>query len=632
MKKQLKLMIKNKIMFIIICIMFLLLTFGTFYLFYVVSLLNNIANDIRFLLNIIILFIWFILLNSSIKVLIKNKKIKYTLLLIFMFIYSIVLIFASIVAHNIYTKISKISTNSATYSSSIVTLSSNEVNNIKDINENEKIGILNDKNSIDGYTLPNEIIENEKLKIEKVEYNDYVSLLNDLLNEKINYIFLPTNYEIMLSDIEDLNLENTKIIYTYDKKISLENNDNQKITEPFTILLMGVDSTVDNIKNASINGDALMLITFNPNTLNSTILSIPRDTYTNITCFAGERKNKITHAAWYGEKCMQETIEKLMDIKIDYYVKINFKGVVNLVDALGGVTVDVPIKFCEQDSNRNFENLICLDKGVQTLNGEQALALSRHRKTINDFIRGQNQQLVVKALMNKLLEIRSLDTVNNILDTIHINIETNMSTNQMFSLYDVALKIVDASKTKDAFSMQRLYISGYDQYIYDYSNLYNAGMKLNLYNFIPYEDSLNEVITAMKMNLGDENETIKSFDFDINNPYKEQIIGKGNYQVKNALNLLPNFVGKNKNIAINYANNNNIKIKIEEVSGNNSNFIGQVISQTPNANIDTDYMDKNKGITIKVVTSIVGNITQNNDTGNIENNDSDDYIIIDNEE
>ena len=228
---------------------------------------------------------------------------------------------------------------------------------------------------------------------------------------------------------------------------------------------MGVDSSTNDIKNASLNGDALMLITFNPKTLNSTILSIPRDTYTSISCFAGNRKNKITHAAWYGESCMQKTIENLMDIKIDYYVKIDFKGVVNLVDAIGGIEVDVPIKFCEQDSNRNFDNLICLNKGKQVLNGEQALALSRHRKTINDFIRGQNQQLVVKGLMNKLLEIKDLNTVSSILDTISNNIETNMTTNQIFSFYDIALKIVDASKTKDAFNMQRLYISGYDQYL-----------------------------------------------------------------------------------------------------------------------------------------------------------------------
>lgn len=612
MKKRIKLITENKIMFIIIFIIFLLLTFGTGYLFYTINLLNNIANDIRFLVNTIIAFIWFILLNMSVNVLIKNKKIKYIILLIFMFIYSVALVFASITVHNLYTKISKISTNVTTYSSSIVTLSTNEINDIKQIDKNNKIGILNDENSIDGYTIPKEIIKKEKLENELVEYNDYISLLNDLTNSKIDYIFLPTNYKIMLSNIEGINLENTKTIYTYNKEIKLDTTNNEKITEPFTILLMGVDSSVDDIKTASLNGDALMLITFNPKTLNSTILSIPRDTYTSISCFAGQRKNKITHAAWYGEDCMKKTIENLMDIKIDYYVKIDFKGVVNLVDSLGGIEVDVPIKFCEQDSNRNFDNPICLDKGLQTLNGEEALALSRHRKTINDFIRGQNQQLVVKALMNKLLEVRSLDTVNDILDTIHSNMETNMTTNQIFSFYDVALKIVDASKTKDAFNIQRLYISGYDQYIFDYSNLYNAGMKLNLYNFIPYEDSLEEVKKAMKLNLGIENETIKSFNFDINVPYEEKVIGKGSYSVKNKLNLLPNFVGKDKNTAITYANNNNIKINIEEVVGNSSNFINEVISQTPYANIDTDFMDKKKGITIKVVTSIKQNNTENN--------------------
>lgn len=625
MKKQLKLMMENKIMFIIICIMFLLLTFGTFYLFYVITLLNNIANDIRFLVNIVLLFIWFLLFNISTKVLIKNKKIKYVLLLIFMFIYSVILVFASISAHNVYSKISKISTNTTTYSTSIVALSNNNINSIKDIKENEKIGIFNDKNSTDGYILPKEIIEKQNLKLELIEYTDYISLTNDLLNNKINYIFLPTNYKILLSEVENLDLNKTKTIYTYDKQISMETNKDTKITKPFTLLLMGVDSTADSIKNAAINGDALMLITFNPNTLNSTILSIPRDTYTNIACFPGERKNKITHAAWYGEECMKKTIENLMDIEIDYYVKINFKGVVNLVDAIGGVEVDVPIKFCEQDSNRNFDNLICLEKGKQTLNGEQALALSRHRKTINDFVRGQNQQLVVKALMQKLLQTRSLDTVNDILDTVSSNMETNLSTDQIFSFYDVALKIVDASKTKDAFNMQRLYISGYDQYIFDYSNIYNSGMKLNLYNFVPYDGSINEVKTAMKGNLGIESETIKNFNFDINTPYEEKIIGKNNHQISNQLKLLPNFVGKDKSVAINYANSNNMSIKIEETVGNSSNFIGQITEQSPHANVDMQYTDKNKGIIIKVVTSIQS-LPEQNIT------DTEDKIIIDNEE
>ena len=124
----------------------------------------------------------------------------------------------------------------------------------------------------------------------------------------------------------------------------------------------------------------LMVITFNPKTLTSTMLSIPRDSYVPIACFSGQRKNKITHAAWQGESCMQKTIENFLDIDIDYYVKINFKGVVKLVDTLGGVEVDVPYNLCEQNSNRQWgANTVYIEEGRQVLNGEQALAFARNR-------------------------------------------------------------------------------------------------------------------------------------------------------------------------------------------------------------------------------------------------------------
>jgi len=131
-----------------------------------------------------------------------------------------------------------------------------------------------------------------------------LDLVNDLLNEKINLIFLPSNYSILFASIDGLeNLnEKTKTIYTKDKNIKITNTLGTKnLDDPFTILLMGVDSEKEEIKGSSFNGDSLILVTFNPKTLNSTILSIPRDTYTSISCFAGQRKNKITHAAWYGE-------------------------------------------------------------------------------------------------------------------------------------------------------------------------------------------------------------------------------------------------------------------------------------------------------------------------------------------
>ena len=118
---------------------------------------------------------------------------------------------------------------------------------------------------------------------------------------------------------------------------------------------------------------------------------------------------------------MIDTVENFIDIDIDYYAKINFRGLVNLVDALGGIDVDVPYSFCETDENRTFYNGVFVKKGWQHLSGREALGLARNRKYYpscgeeynegvrNDFVRGQNQQLVLKAVMNAARKIRTID-------------------------------------------------------------------------------------------------------------------------------------------------------------------------------------------------------------------------------
>lgn len=378
---------------------------------------------------------------------------------------------------------------------------------------------------------------------------------------------------------------------------------------------MGVDSEKENIKNSTFNGDALMLITFNPHTLSTTILSIPRDTYVPIACFSGKRKNKITHAAWYGEECMINTIEDLMDVDIDYYLKINFKGVVNLVNALGGIEVDVPFSFCEQNSDRKWgSNTVYVEKGLQNLNGEQVLALARNRHpnpsqcsskwtnyNSNDFIRGQNQQLIIKGLLNKAKTIRSLNTIYDLLDTISNSMETNMTTSEILSLYDIGkdilIKYAD-SDASDLVNMQRLYISGYDAYIYDYSTKDNQGTGLRLYNFVAYDGSIKDVSNAMKINLGLKKETvIKKFSFSVDDPYEETIIGKDNYN-EAGITLLPNFVGKDKSVAMSFGSRYGLKINVTYVDSISKKDL--IISQSIPADADLDALAKNKGITIKV--------------------------------
>ena len=600
--KELK---KAKGWLIIMMLLFLIVTGASVYFIYAISLLNGIENTLRFIVSVVVVMIWLLTLRSYIRSLKKRKISKYIPRIILSIIYVVILIVIGGFIIKTYSKVDNLTSSHDLYSTSIVTLKSNKVDSIKDMN-NKKIGRITDETSIEGYTIPNEIIDKNKLKNKIEDYDTYTDLLDALLNEKIDYVFLPTDYVAMFSSIETYAEigDTTKIIYTQTKEVKAEKKAGSNLKEPFTILLMGVDSEQEDVRTASYNGDSLMLITFNPKTLSSTILSIPRDTYVPIACMKNQRKNKITHAAWQGESCMINTIQNFTGITIDYYVKINFKGVVKLVDSLGGIEVDVPLGFCEQDSDRNFGNLQCVEAGHQVLNGEQALAWARHRKSagFDDFVRGQNQQLVVKGILNQLKNVRSLDTVYELMDTLGNNMQTNMTTNEILSLYnigkDVIIKAAD-TPMEELLSMQRLYISGSDAYIYDYDPRSGQGTRMNLYNFVPYEESLQAVIDAMKVNLGlKEPKMIKEFSFDINEPYEETIIGKMN-KGTTGINLLPDFSGDTEAIVRSWGSRYGFTVAVKQVASSRAK--GTVISQSIPAKTDMEYV---KSITINVSTGV----------------------------
>lgn len=600
--KELK---KAKGWLVIMILLFLVVTGASVYFIYAISLLNGIENTLRFIVSVVVVMIWLLTLRSYIRSLKKRKISKYIPRIILSIIYIVILIVIGGFIIKTYSKVDNLTSSHDLYSTSIVTLKSNKVDSIKDMN-NKKIGRITDETSVEGYTIPNEIIDKNNLKNKIEDYDTYTDLLDALLNEKIDYVFLPTDYVAMFSSIETYaEIGNTtKIIYTQTKEVKAEKEAGSNLKEPFTILLMGVDSEQEDVRTASYNGDSLMLITFNPKTLSSTILSIPRDTYVPIACMKNQRKNKITHAAWQGESCMINTIQNFTGITIDYYVKINFKGVVKLVDSLGGIEVDVPLGFCEQDSDRNFGNLQCVEAGHQVLNGEQALAWARHRKSagFDDFVRGQNQQLVVKGILNQLKNVRSLDTVYELMDTLGNNMQTNMTTNEILSLYnigkDVIIKAAD-TPMEELLSMQRLYISGSDAYIYDYDPRSGQGTRMNLYNFVPYEESLQAVIDAMKVNLGlKEPKMIKEFSFDINEPYEETIIGKMN-KGTTGINLLPDFSGDTEAIVRSWGSRYGFTVAVKQVASSRAK--GTVISQSIPAKTDMEYV---KSITINVSTGV----------------------------
>ena len=488
-----------------------------------------------------------------------------------------------------------------------------------------KIGILdkNNKKSPDGYIIPQEMVEKYKLydDNELVDYGDYQSMITDLYTSEVDAVILPTDYPAMFSSITGYEqiATDTKIIVSQEKKMrkrdtsEVETESTGKlITEPFTILLMGIDSTDEVLsKNAVANGDTLILVTFNPKTLNATMLSIPRDSYVPIACWSNKAENKITHAAGYGNDCMMNTIEQYFGINIDYYAKINFKGLVKLVNAVGGVDIDVQQTLCTDDSSRGGE--ICVYPGYQTLDGEHALVYARNRHALvnGDFGRNEHQQEIVLALTNKIKTINNVAKFMEILDTVSNSLDTNLTTQQMLSFYNVAKDIVKKSLVSDEadlINIQQLYLAGNSQMIYD------ERMRMVLYNYIPNENSRKDIVQAMKENLElAEHVPVTEFSFSINEPYEKEVIGKGPYRTSSLYKLVPNFIGNTEAQARAKASKLGLRVTF---TGDSS---GTVVSQSyPEAK----RIDLIKG-NIVLTLSNGKNNTSKDDNTTVKNNDKD---------
>ena len=513
-----------------------------------------------------------------------------------------------------YSSISKINKTEYTYTTSLVVMSDSGINSISDLTS-KKIGIINDTKSIDGYIISQEIIKSNSIDSDVlVKYDSYLEMLTALYDGDIDSIFISSTYISTFSPVEKFTniASETKTILSKSKKVTKKvNNTTSQITKPFTILVLGIDTTEDDISKAtSFLSDSIILITFNPKTQNSTILSIPRDTYVPIACSKNNTKNKINSAGTCGEAGVEKTVENLTGINIDYYVKINFKGVISLVDAVGGITVDIPYDFCEQNSDRLFgKYAISLTKGIQTLNGEQALSLCKSDwkgyVAPLDFGRGQNQQTVIKALLDKVKGTTSITVIYDLLDLLQKNMDTNISTSQILSLYNIAKNMLTSgASTEDILSFQKLYLQTHSQ------TINNASME------IYYPASLDLIVDTMKTNLGIIEPTDnKTFSFSVNEIYEEQIIGKDVTNATSSNNKVPNFTTNYTKSTANYwGEKNKVKITYSTIESSSSLYTdGQIIKQNIAAATLVSSI-KSSGIILTIVNKIASTASNTNNS------------------
>lgn len=198
---------------------------------------------------------------------------------------------------------------------------------------------------------------------------------------------------------------------------------NVKEASPISILLMGSDPRGDEQGRS----DSLILITLNPSKSSMKILSIPRDTYTEIV--GRGTKDKINHAYAFGGIDMSvNTIENFLNVPIDYYIEVNMEGFKDIVDAVGGVDVNNDLDFTSRGTH--------FAKGPLHLDGETALkyARMRYEDPRGDFGRQMRQRQIIQAVIQKGAKAETLANYGDILGAIQKNVKTNLTQDDIFNI------------------------------------------------------------------------------------------------------------------------------------------------------------------------------------------------------
>ncbi len=351
--------------------------------------------------------------------------------------------------------------------------------NIHDL-ENKTIETYDEKIDI-YYSALEKLNSTVNVKIKNVD--SFTNLTDNLLNNKTDAIFLSAIHKTTLEEDYENFSSLTRVLYTIEIAVNIDEEVTHPVvnvmTEPFNVFISGADS-YGSISDRS-RSDVNMIATINPKTHEILLTSIPRDYYVQLSGTTGT-KDKLTHAGIYGVRKSMQTISELLDIKIDYYVKVNFSTLVKLVDTIGGIEV-----YSDQSFIPWTNQSLRIPEGNVHMDGATAIAFARERKSYatGDRHRVQNQQDVLKAIINKITSSSVILTkYSEILNDLSSTLETNLSKSEISGL--VRLQLQDMPSWK----ISEYQLNGSDAHDYTYS----FG-KQKLYVMVPDQ---NTVTTAHK--------------------------------------------------------------------------------------------------------------------------------------
>lgn len=285
-------------------------------------------------------------------------------------------------------------------------------------------------------------LTNSGISMEQKEFGSMTEMLGSFYNGEVDSIVISESSRSQITDIDaykDFD-NNTRVVYQTSYKV--ENTDKANAvsnitTTPFNVLISGSDTRGGFDENG--RSDVIMVATVNPKTGTILLTSVPRDFYVTTACDAGDgcqqgALDKITHTGIHGTNTTKRTVEQLLGIEINYTFKVGFDTVTDIVDAVGGIDVNVEPGY--ECNNFLHAPGLSVHAGVNHLNGEQALGYARERYayTEGDRQRTKNQQQVLMGIVDKVTSPAIVTNYAQIMDSMSNTFSTTMSNDEISSL------------------------------------------------------------------------------------------------------------------------------------------------------------------------------------------------------
>lgn len=345
---------------------------------------------------------------------------------------------------------------------SIVVMKDSPIKKFNDLN-GKKMGIM----SVGDLETQNKALKDVKKDLgsepTEVKYNSYKTFGDDLYEGKVDAILLNEGSRGMFEDNHSDFDQKTRVVkqYTY-KSEAKDISKNVNVTkDPFNVYITGMDTfgTISTVSRSDVN----MIVSVNPKTHQILMTGIPRDFYISQTCQANQ-SDKLTHTGIYGVECTISSVENLMDIELNYYARVNFSSVVDIVDALGGITVESPYSFTTSYGGYQIQ------QGTNHLNGDQTLGFVRERYAVpdGDRQRSRNQMIAVEAMINKAISPSIITNYSSIMNAVSGSFQTNMSQKEMTDFIKQQLNDMKG------WDIKQIQVSGSGSTLYSPANGFNS--------------------------------------------------------------------------------------------------------------------------------------------------------------